>query len=124
MKYLKVTTKNEISVVDVSNNPGSYLYAKLANAIGCSIIERVNPLGLPDPYCMFVDEEGLLKERPVLNPIGSYLYGYHEHGNPTVGDILIGKNIMTDEGPDVGGLDEQDIQLVRARLESLLAASA
>jgi hypothetical protein len=60
----------------------------------------------------------------VFNPIGSYLYGYHEHGNPIVGDILIGKNIMTDEGPDAGGLDELDIQRIRGQLERLLAEPA
>lgn len=117
MSWVKVTTQGVVSVVEVENNPGSYLYAKLAHEIGSGLVEHVNPMGLKEPFCMFVDEEGLLKDSPVVNPLASYLYGTHVHGNPIVGDVLFGKNIMTDEGPDVGGLDESEAQLIKAAME-------
>ena len=108
MKMVKVTTESDISVVDVSKNPGEYIYSRIAHEIGCSVIEIVRPQGLEHPFMMIVDEEGLLVDRPVINPIGSYLYRYQEHRNPIAGHLVIGKEIMTDEGPDIGGLNDQE----------------
>jgi hypothetical protein len=121
MNWVKATTQGIVSIVDVSKNPGDFLYAKLAHEIGGSLVERVSPMGLKKPYCMFVDEEGLLKENPVVNPLASYLYGSHIHGHPIVGDVLFGKNIMTDDGPDVGGLTEIEAMKVKTTMERHIA---
>lgn len=108
MKMVKVTTDNSISIVDVSKNPGEYIYSRIAHEIGCSVIEIVRPQGLEYPFMMIVDGEGLLVDRPIINPIGSYLYRYQEHRNPIVGHLVIAKEVMTDEGPDIGGLSDQE----------------
>lgn len=38
---------------------------------------------------MIVDEEGLVKNLPV-NPMGCYFYDTNKHGNPIVGDVILG----------------------------------
>jgi hypothetical protein len=74
------------------------------------MIEIVQPVGLPEDYCMIVDEEGLLKEPVVLSPIASVLYGVKEHGNPIVGNVLIAKNVFEPDGIDTAPLSKADVK--------------
>ena len=66
-------------------------------------MEIVRPAMLPKPYLMLVNEEGLLRGME-FNIIASILYG-----DVIVGPSIIMKEVMTDEGPDIGGLDHEDI---------------
>lgn len=66
----------------------------LQEAVG-GWIEVVHPRGIHPPLCMIVDDEGLLKDKPI-NHIASIWYGY-----PIVGDVVICKEGWTPEGNDL-----------------------
>lgn len=102
MNALKITAKGEVSQIEVSQP----FYKSLQEVVG-GYIEIVRPKGLPQPYCMIVDEEGLLKEKPP-NIVGSVLYGTAEHGQPIVGDIAIMREENGNEGRDLFGLNAAD----------------
>ena len=110
MKAIKITTGNEVSVFDVLQPA----YKALQKEVG-GYIEIVRPKGLPHPFCLVIDEEGLLNKKPI-NKYGSFLYGYQEHGQPIVGDIVIMKEVETEEGRDLGGLSDDEIRELHALL--------
>lgn len=83
-----------------------------AAQIGAEIIQTVYARGLKEPYFFLCDEEGLLKEKPTINFLGSWLYETQDHGEPIVGDIMIVKEEMSDEGPDIGGMNETEAEVV------------
>lgn len=103
MKGIVITTENEISVQDF----GEPLYQTVGEVVG-GYIEHVSPRLLDDPFCMIVNEEGLLNKLPV-NIVGSFLYETLAHGWPIVGTIVIMKDGLTDEGPDIVGLSDEEI---------------
>lgn len=103
MKGLVITTYNKCRVEEY----GEPLYRTVGETVS-GYIEVVHPKGLPSPYCMIVNEEGLIKELPV-NLVGSILYGSHIHGSPIVGNIVIMKDGIRDGEPDVVGLDTADV---------------
>lgn len=70
-------------------------------------IETVYPKGLKRPYLMVVNYEGRLRNMEI-NPVASYLYGTQNHGEPIVGPAMILKQIMTDDGPDIGFLTQDE----------------
>lgn len=111
MKGIVITTENKMTVHDF---PDVSIYKATSNVIGG--FEIVHPRNLPRPFCMIVDDNGLLKELP-LNLTGSYLYGMHEHGAPIVGDIVLLKDVMTSDGPDVGWLTDEDVKTLTAFIE-------
>lgn len=55
MKGLVITTENKMQVKEF----GEPAYETIGKAVG-GWIEVVHPKGLPDPFCMVVNEEGLL----------------------------------------------------------------
>lgn len=79
MKGLVITTENKMQVREF----GEPAYETIGKAVG-GWIEVVHPKGLPDPFCMVVNEEGLLHGLP-LNLFGCILYDTVRHGNPIVG---------------------------------------
>lgn len=103
MKGLIVTTKNEMRLVDY--DPPHYDIIR--EAVGGGWYEHVLPRRLPHPYCMMVDEEGLLKSLPV-NTLGSYLYQTDLHGSAIVGDIIILKDGYFAGERDTVGLTEEE----------------
>lgn len=103
MKGLIVTTKNEMRLVDY--DPPHYDIIR--EAVGGGWYEHVLPRRLPHPYCMMVDEEGLLKGLPV-NTLGSYLYQTDLHGSAIVGDIIILKDGYFAGERDTVGLTEEE----------------
>ena len=70
-------------------------------------IEIVRPRGLPRPFCMIVNEVGLLRELP-LNLMGSFWYGTQEHGAPIVGNIVVMKEGWRNGELDLVGLTDQE----------------
>ena len=114
MKGLVITTENKMQVREF-NEPA---YETIGKAVG-GWIEVVHPKGLPGPFCMVVNEEGLLHGLP-LNLFGCILYDTVRHGNPIVGDIVILKEGFTTPGErDFIGLDEDDIKFLGAMAVSL-----
>ena len=108
MKGIVFTTDEKMYVKDFENP----LYQTVGEVVG-GYIEIVNPRGLKDPFCFICNEEGLLKGLPI-NLIGSVWYGTLEHGHPIVGNIVVMKEGMTDDGPDIVGLTDAEIQQIKA----------
>ena len=105
MKGLVITTKFEMRVQEFSESA----YKSIGEAVD-GWIEIVHPVRLGRPYCMVVNEEGLLRNLP-MNIFGSYLYGTDNHGSPIAGDIvLLREGINSDGEYDLLGLTEQDIE--------------
>ena len=103
MKGLLITPGNTMRTVELH----SPLHESIRAATG-GWMEIVHPVHLPAPYCMIVDEEGLLKELS-FNKVGSYLYGTGEHGIPIVGPIVIMKHGIVNGEPDIVGLTDEEI---------------
>ena len=108
MKAIVITTDNTM-VIKEFDRP---LYKSVGKAVG-GYIEHVRAALLPEPYCMIVNEEGLLIGLP-MNLVGSLMYGTPRHGAPIVGNIVLMKDGYTEEGPDIVGLEDDEIEaLVR-----------
>lgn len=90
---------------------GEPLYQTIGQTVG-GHIELVRPVGLPDPLLMIVNEEGLLRGLE-LNLIASILYGILDHGQPIVGNAVIMKQGFVNGEPDIVGLDDADISILR-----------
>lgn len=70
-------------------------------------IECVYPRNLERPYVMLVNDCGLLMGQGV-NPVGCWLYGTYDHGELIVGPVVICKQVMTDDGPDIDFFDDYE----------------
>ena len=105
MKGILINTKNEMRVQEFSEP----VHRSIGDAVG-GWIEIVRPVRLERPYCMIVNEEGVLLNLP-MNMFGSFLYGTNYHGNQILGDIVLLKEGINSDGElDILGLDEQDIK--------------
>lgn len=93
--------------------------------IGCDTIDIVNPKGLEQPYCMVVDDEGLLKDKPMLNVFASHLYGAYEYGHAIVGNAVLMKNERDVDGMQTVWLTKDEAASLAAKLgNSVLRAVA
>ena len=91
------------------------LWSSLQKAVG-GFFEVVHPRLLAAPYCMVVDEEGLLKGLPV-NKAGSCLCGH-----PVVGGIAFMREGRNADGePDLLGLTDDDMIELRVYIASFLS---
>lgn len=105
MKGIVITTTNEVRVQEFSKPT----YKSLEDAVG-GYFEVVRPVRLKRPYCMVVNEEGMILGLPI-NSFGSFLYGTDYHGNPILGDIVLLKEGIDSDGEcDILGLNGQDIK--------------
>lgn len=100
MKGIVISTDNKLSIREFEEP----MYKSIGAVVG-GYIEVVHPDGLEQPLVMIVNEEGLLLDLP-LNKLGCHLYRTHEHCQPIVGDIVIMQIVNTDDGPDIGGLED------------------
>lgn len=134
-RAVKYTTEGEASVVEFEASEHSTCSA-MAEQIGngCRLVERVyqfknnSRAKLPSGYDVICDEEGLLQGDPVVNPLGSYIYGYPAYGGSlVVGDILIVRNKRNRYGEeDWVSMSEEEANLIRdwaASLKEELIAS-
>jgi len=102
MIAILIKTTDEISIVQFD---GDTLDA-MQKAVG-GYIEHVKPRFLQHPFCMIINEEGLLHHLPVNNA-GSLLYAGLV---PIVGDVLILKDGVNEfDEPDIVGLDADEAQ--------------
>lgn len=114
MKGLLVKTNGSISPVDFEPP----FYQSIRNIID-GYIEIVHPKGLHRPYCMVVDEEGLIKQKEI-NVVGSVLYETQKHGSPIVGDILILREVFDGWGWDFEGLYDEDVEQLTPQLTIII----
>lgn len=115
MKGIVITADNEITVHDFD----APLYESVGEFIG-GYIKHVHPRGLESPYCMIVNDEGLLKGLPV-NTAASQLYQTYLHGSPIVGTVVIFKDILASDGIETIGLDDDDIDYLMPELGWLVS---
>lgn len=111
MKGLIITTSGIIRTKDFT----APAYKSVGEAVG-GYIEIVRPKRLNPPYCMVVNEEGLLLDLP-LNLYGSYLYCTELHGNPIVGDIVILKEGWIHGERDFDGLSDEECRAFAEQIE-------
>lgn len=105
-KTIKITSSNEIFVVDVDFDD----YRAIQKVVG-GMFETVKTQRMFDyfgkPVMMLVDEEGILKQLP-LNRTGSRFYGY-----PIVGDFILAVPVHEDiVAPDAEELAESTLRLL------------
>lgn len=91
MVGLIVTAKNEMRQVDYD----APHYDIIQKAVG-GWYEHVHPIGLEWPYCMMVNEEGLMMNLP-LNLIGSILYATPSMARPSWAMLSFSKMATTAE---------------------------
>lgn len=113
MVGLVVTAKNEMYMVDYD----APHYDVIQNVVG-GLCERVHPHGLKPPFCMMVNEEGLLRNLPV-NLLGSFLYGTPQHGYPIVGDIVFLKDGYHGGEPDAVGMTKEEAKGLGEKFKNL-----
>lgn len=106
MLGLKLNTNGLVMAYELPEEKENYI--ALQKSIDCDCIDIVHPVNLPYPYCLVVDDEGLLKAEPQINLVASYLYGMLEHGQPLCGDCIIMKDKETNYGLETVGLEEKD----------------
>lgn len=111
MKGVVVTTELDIYIQDFAYP----LYKTVGEVVG-GHIERVQPMLLERPYCMIVNEEGLLLDLPV-STAGCALYRSDIHGSPIVGNIVIMQLGYYNGEPDIVGLSDEAAEEIKARLE-------
>ncbi len=110
MKGIVVTPEGEISVQEFH----APLHKTVGDVVG-GYVALVWSIRLPEPYCLIVNEDGLLLNlRP--NPYATWLFGGSMHKTPIVGTIVIMKTGMTPEGPDVIGLTFEEAEAMRKYL--------
>ena len=108
MKGIVFTTDEKMYIKEFEQP----LYKTIGEVVG-GYIEVVHPRGLESPFCFICNEEGLLKGLP-LNPIGCIWYGTADHGYPIMGNIVVAKEGWTDEGPDIVGLLDDEVEKIKA----------
>lgn len=109
MKGIVITPENDISEREFAEP----VEAALQKAVG-GYFDIIHPCNLPRPYCMLVDDDGFIKNNPQINLTASMLYGYFAgKGNDyIVGSVVILKVGETDEGMDIMGLDDAEIEIL------------
>jgi len=135
MKIIRVSTDMKVSVHEFPEGDHNSQNKALRSLIGddCELYQMVFPRRLytrlhhvytPNripgrAVCMLIDEEGLLKEHPRLNVVGSYLYETDKHENPIVGNILFVGGVDSDGEPSFCGLSESTFSRLKWQLESI-----
>ena len=100
--YLISMAMDKGKVVLVENETQELNLEQLQTACNCDCIEIVHGTVMKKHVLMCCDDEGKLKKEHV-NLRASIIYGTFY--DCMVGDVVIGKQIMTVEGPDIGCFD-------------------
>ena len=112
MKGIVITPEGEVSVREFAEP----LYQTVGAAIG-GTMRLVNSGGLPEPFCMIVNDEGRIKKLP-FHPLASFWYGTQVHGSPIVGTVVLMKIAPNEEDePDLTGLSDTEIAVLERLIE-------
>lgn len=96
---VRLSEKNlQPSVIMMTGRTAEKFARSARNLLGCHNFIQLISGGLKPPFCLLVDEEGMAKERPVLNFLASYLYGTHKQGQPIVGPALVAAVVDLPDG--------------------------
>lgn len=114
-RVVKLSTSGKYNDIDLQENFNESVVqsidADYYEVVKCQRLYNIHP-----SLRMLVDEMGLYKDDKQLNLLASYLYGADIHHGVIVGDVIFAQEVVTPEGPDLDGLDEE----VRKRLEKAL----
>ena len=102
MKTLKITTNNEILIVDVDLNDYKSIQKELGGYAE-SVLTGVMHEYFKTSVLMLVDEEGLIKNLPI-NVVASHFYDYHIHGQVIAGDAIFAISL----GENMTGFGKRD----------------
>ena len=102
MKTLKITTNNEILIVDVDLNDYKSIQKELGGYAE-SVLTGAMHEYFKTSVLMLVDEEGLIKNLPI-NVVASHFYGYQIHGHVIAGDAIFAISL----GENMTGFGERD----------------
>lgn len=114
MKGIVITPAMQVTMCDLQYPIGK----TLRNIVG-GYIEHVSPPFLEKPYCMIINEGGLLEGLP-LNPMGSCLYGTRLHGQPIVGTIVLVKDGYVNGERDIDGLDDAEAEYLYEEIKQAI----
>lgn len=129
MRGFRIRANGMADIVDFPENDKLDWYYKM---IGCDCIDIVTPYGVDNiakmydlksiigKFCLIVDDEGLLKENPEVNPIASLMYGIDDHGQALFGNVLVGVNKPTEDGIDTVGMTDNELMLLQVCINSLI----
>ncbi len=116
-KAVLLNEDGSIALVDAPNQGKLSWFYKMLN---CHSIEIVRPKGLPEDHVIIIDDEGKYKKDRYVNFVASWYYQTQEHGDPVVGKALIMKEYWSEDGANIGGMDEIAAALLMARSEAIL----
>lgn len=106
MKFLLVRTDSTCEILEIEQ---SKLFDTIKPLMKCTWIETVH-LG---SIILMVDELGKLYDTPKpINPGCSLIYPDTPHGDPIVGDVVIGEFGYVDGEPDIVGLSDKRIEVI------------
>lgn len=111
LRMLLIPVKGAPSIVDVGHA------RKVKEVLGVDVVERVR---VGADWSIAVDESGSLRPDRKVNEVASVAYGVRRHGTLIYGNVLLGKEALTGEGPDMGidwvDADESEIQACLAEI--------
>lgn len=114
MKAIKITTDEVISVVDIQEPTLKGMQEQVGGYIQTVRGYDLNDLDVPEKHnlLMIVNEEGKLGELP-----------YNEVASDLVDDVIVGDILIMTEGfvngePDIIGLDDEQIEIVKKALKN------
>ena len=115
--YLKISTSGLMEFRTLDDRD---LNEQIHDELGGAFYEIVRTRSLGHKFLMLCDDEGLLKGLPI-NDVASELYGIRVHGCPIVGDVLIMREYMDEDGErDICGLDLYDCDELINKLHGLI----
>lgn len=95
----------------------------LPNRLYTELNQKKHPTKIAGQFVsMLIDEEGLLKEHPVPNLIGSYLYETDKHRQPIVGNILFVGEQWCRDGIEFCGIEESVFERLEMQLNNMVLA--
>jgi len=115
MIALKITTDCKIKKIDIQEP----LYQTVKASLG-GPLEILHPESFPSSFCMITAKEAIGKESS-LNPVACYLYQADIYENPIVGDVIVMRKKMTENGIALIGLKEQEINTLTRSFNSVIA---
>lgn len=130
MKMIKITTENQLSVIDFPEGGIREQNKTLVSHIGpkCELLEHVMPKRLytelhasrerGNCISMLVDEDGYYHELD-MNVVASWLYESDHHGNPILGNVLIVGEKWENDGISFCGIPGDQFALIFPRLRRL-----
>lgn len=108
-KYVVIVLKPNKKPELVYLNSKSVPFPTLRELCECDVITICNTYEynkvFDTDYCIVCDDNGLLVDRPILNPVASVLYS---SGQYLAGTCLVLRNARGNEEPDCYAIDEDE----------------